>query len=57
MRPVALVPPPSICLTGVIAVFSATLVFRAALANDNQKELKAQAEALLAKSRAARRSR
>lgn len=34
----------------MIAVFSATLLFRAASANDSEKELKAQAEALLAKS-------
>ncbi|MGB6523822.1 MAG: hypothetical protein WBE87_02785 [Candidatus Acidiferrales bacterium] len=40
-----------IFLIAVIAVLSATVAFHAAFANDNQKELKAQAEALLAKSR------
>jgi hypothetical protein len=49
MRPVAPLPR-AIFLVGVIAVLSATLAFRAAFANGNEKALKAQAEALLAKS-------
>ncbi|MFZ0641198.1 MAG: hypothetical protein WA020_15020 [Candidatus Acidiferrales bacterium] len=49
MRPVASLPR-TIFLVGMIAVLVAAFVLHATLANDNEKELKAQAEALLAKS-------